>query len=272
MKDVEQYYDKAIEMIMEHGPRIILAFIVLIVGLLIIKLVVRALKRAFERSNVDQSLKSFLKSLVSILLKALLFISVASMIGIATTSFVAIIGAAGLAVGLALQGSLANFAGGVLILLFKPYKVGDFIEAQGHAGTVHEIQVFNTVVKTPDNKTIIIPNGPLSGGSITNYSTEEERRVDMTFGIGYNDDLLKAKTLLETAVQENNLILAEPPATIVVSELADSSVNFAVRVWCKSENYWKVFFGMTEKIKLLFDREGISIPFPQRDIHIFQEK
>ena len=194
------------------------------------------------------------------------------MVGIATTSFIALLGAAGLAIGLALQGSLANFASGVLILIFKPYKINDFIEAAGIKGTVHEIQVFNTVLKTPDNKTIIIPNSQVSAGTITNYSTEATRRVDMTFGIGYSDDIDKAKSVLSKLLKEDSRVLDNPEIMIVVSELADSSVNFSVRGWVKAADYWGVYFDMHEKVKKTFDKENISIPFPQTDVHLFQEK
>ena len=193
------------------------------------------------------------------------------MLGIETTSFVAILGAAGLAVGLALQGGLANFAGGVLILIFKPFKVGDFIDAQGHAGVVSEITVFTTVLKTPDNKTIIIPNGALSNGSMVNYSTEEKRRVDMVFGIGYGDDIAKAKQVLKRIVDEDERVLKDPAPQIVVAELADSSVNFNFRVWCTGSDYWSIYFDMNEKVKLEFDKEGVSIPFPQRDVHLYNQ-
>jgi len=272
MGNLEAYSTKAIELLMEYGPKLLLAIVVLLIGLWIVKLVVKAFRKAMEKGGMDVSLQGFLGSLVGILLKALLFISVASMVGIATTSFVAILGAAGLAVGLALQGSLANFAGGVLILLFKPFKVGDFINAQGHAGTVHAIQVFFTTLKTPDNKTIIIPNGALSNSSITNFSTEPQRRVDMTFGIGYADDIQKAKGILKRLVDVDERIMSEPEPAIVVSELADSSVNFAVRAWCNASDYWGIYFDMHEKVKQEFDKESISIPFPQQDIHVYQHK
>ena len=266
------YTDKAVELIMLYAPKLLLAIITLLVGLWVIKLIVRGLGKAMARSKVDVSLQKFLSSLLGILLKILLIISVASMVGIATTSFVAILGAAGLAVGLALQGSLANFAGGVLILLFKPFTVGDVIDAQGYVGKVHTIQVFNTILKTPDNKTIIIPNGPLSNGSITNFSTETRRRVDMTFGIGYDDDINKAREVLNGLVKNDSRILDDPEPQIVVSELADSSVNFAVRVWCDSADYWGIYFDMHEKVKMAFDQNGIGIPYPQTDVHLYTEK
>jgi len=270
MDNTQNYLNKAVELIMLYGPKLILAIIVLLLGLWIIKLISRVTTKSLERSKVELSLQKFSVNLISALLKILLFISVASMVGIATTSFVAIIGAAGLAVGLALQGSLANFAGGVLILLFKPFKVGDVIEAQGFLGKVDVIRIFNTVLKTFDNKTIIIPNGAISGGSITNYSTEPQRRVDMSFGVGYGDDIKKTKNVLQKLIADDNRILKEPAPLVALSELGDSSVNFVVRVWCSSADYWNIYFDMQEKVKLTFDQEGISIPFPQRDVHMYQ--
>ncbi len=265
------YMDTAVEMTMTYGPQLILAIVVLIVGLWIINRVVRLMGAGMERSNTEPTLAKFLCNLSSVGLKALLLISVASMIGIETTSFIAVLGAAGLAVGLALQGSLSNFAGGVLVLMFRPYKVGDFIDAQGVMGTVHEIQIFNTILKTPDNKVIIVPNGSISNGIITNFSMEATRRVDFVFGIGYSDDIAKAKATIERLVREDSRTLSDPEPQIVVSELADSSVNITTRVWVNAADYWGVFFDLTEKVKLTFDQEGISIPFPQRDVHVIQE-
>ena len=265
-----EYANIAKDYALEYGPPLLLAIVVLIVGLWIIKRVVNLVNRSLDKSETDPTLAKFLGSLISIIFKALLFISVASMVGIETTSFVAILGAAGLAVGLALQGSLANFAGGVLILLFRPYKVGDFVDAQGVAGVVNEIQIFNTVILTPDNKRIIVPNGAISNGIITNFSAEETRRVDFVFGIGYGDDIGKAKATLARIVAEDDRIFKDPEPTIVVSELADSSVNFTVRVWANAADYWGIYFDTTEKVKLVFDQEGISIPFPQQDVHMHQ--
>ncbi|MDH3642983.1 MAG: mechanosensitive ion channel [Gammaproteobacteria bacterium] len=269
-EQVSVYADTAIELLMTYGPKLILAIVVLIVGLWIIKRVVRLIGKGMERSNAEPTLAKFLSSLASIGLKALLLISVASMVGIETTSFIAILGAAGLAVGLALQGTLANFAGGALILLFKPYKVGDFIDAQGVAGTVAEIQIFNTVIKTADNKVIIVPNGSISNGIITNFSAEATRRVDFVFGIDYGDDIGKAKSVLERLVTEDSRTLADPAHVIVVSELGDSSVNITVRVWVNAADYWGLYFDLTEKVKLTFDQENISFPFPQQDVHMHQ--
>ncbi|MCF7981056.1 MAG: mechanosensitive ion channel [Pseudomonadales bacterium] len=270
MDMLQQHSEKIIELLLTYGPKFLLAVIVLIVGLWVIKKVVGLMNATMTKKEVELTLKSFLMSLTGILLKALLLISVASMVGIETTSFIAILGAAGLAIGLALQGSLSNFAGGVLLLFFKPYKVGDFIEIQGHAGTVHSIQIFTTMLKTGDNKTIIIPNGPIANGSIINFSAEPTRRVDMVFGIGYDDDIDKAKGILNRLIEADSRILKEPAAAILLGELADSSVNFNVRVWVNAADYWGVFFGMQEAVKKAFDAEGVSIPYPQRDVHLHQ--
>ena len=256
----------------KYGLKIILAVITLIIGLWIIRVLTRGLARNMEKREVDATLRQFLKSLLSMILKVLLVITVISMVGIEMTSFVAILAAAGFASGMALSGTLQNFAGGVMLIIFKPFKVGDFIDAQGYTGTVKSIQIFNTVLKTPDNKTIIIPNGGLSTGSMTNFSTEPTRRVDFTFGIGYGDDIDKAKSVIAGLVKADSRVLLDPEPFIAVSELADSSVNIVTRVWVNSADYWGVFFDLTEHVKKAFDKEGISIPFPQRDVHIYTEK
>jgi small conductance mechanosensitive channel len=270
MDMIEKNSEKIIEFLLVYGADLLLALIVLFAGFWIIKRVVALMQAAMTKKDVELTLKRFLVSLANIILKALLLISVASMIGIETTSFIAIIGAAGLAIGLALQGSLANFAGGVLLLMFRPYKVGDFIESQGHSGTVYAIQIFSTILKTPDNKTVFIPNGPIANGSITNYSTEATRRVDMQFGIGYGDDIDKAKKILQELVDADARILKDPAPAILLAELADSSVNFKVRTWVNAENYWGVFFDMHESVKKTFDKQGVSIPYPQQDVHMHQ--
>jgi len=245
---------------------------VLIVGTWVIRAITKGFGRLLDRSKTDSSLQPFLKGLVGILLKLLLIISVLGMIGIQMTSFIAILGAAGLAVGLALSGTLQNFAGGVMILLFKPYKKGDFIDAQGYTGTVNEIQIFNTILKTPDNKTVIIPNGGLSAASITNFSTEQFRRVDLTVGMGYGENIEHAKSVLNGIINSDIRILHEPAAPFIeVSELGDSSVNFAVRLWVEAANYWPVFFSMNEKVYNEFTKEKISIPYPQMDVHVINE-
>ena len=266
--NLETIMNKITELTLNYGPKLIAAIAVLIVGLWAIKGITRAVERNIENRDVDETLKPFLVSLVNILLKAMLVISVLSMLGIQMTSFIAVLGAAGLAVGMALSGTLQNFAGGAMILLFKPFKVGDFIDAQGYTGTVSEIQVFNTVLKTPDNKTVIIPNGGLSNSSMVNFSTEEERRVDWTVGIGYGDDADKARQVIQALCDQDARILKEPELTIAVSELGDNSVNFAVRAWVKSEHYWPVFFEMNENVYKAFDKEGLNIPYPQMDVHV----
>jgi small conductance mechanosensitive channel len=202
----------------------------------------------------------------------MVYITALGMLGVEMTSFIAILAAAGLAVGMALSGTLQNFAGGVMILLFKPFKKGDFIEAQGHSGTVNEIQIFMTILKTPDNKTIMIPNGPLSTGSLTNYSREPRRRVDWTIGIGYGDDVDKAYEVIRRLLDGDDRILDDPEPFIAVKELADSSVNFTVRAWVNASDYWGVFFRMNEEVYKTFDKEGLNIPYPQSDVHLFKEE
>lgn len=250
------------------GPKILYSIIVLLVGFWIVKKIANLVDRRLSKNNSDLSLRHFLTSLVSIVLKTLVIISSASMLGIATTSFVALLGAAGLAIGLALQGSLANFAGGVLILMFKPFRVGDVIEAQGFSGSVKKIEIFNTILTTPDNKTIIIPNGKLSNDAITNFSKEKLRRVDLSFGISYDDDIKLAKKVLDSIVKKHKLILKDPEPFVRLGKLDESSVNFTLRLWVKKEDYWSVFFDMQETVKLEFDKAKLSMPYPQMDIHM----
>lgn len=267
-EQIEKYVEMAKELVITHGLKVIIALVVLLIGLRIVKGITNVIGRAMEKRNVDESLRPFLSSLISVLLKVVLIISVISMIGIETTSFIAVLGAAGFALGLALSGTLQNFAGGVIILILKPFKVGDFIDAQGHMGTVKEIQIFSTIMKTPDNKTVIIPNGPLSTGSLTNFSTEPQRRVDMEFGIGYSDDIDLAKSVLNRLISEDERVLKDPAPQVVLSKLADSSVNFTVRVWADAGDYWGIYFDFHEKVKKAFDKEGVGIPFPQMDVHM----
>lgn len=262
--DVSQLWTNLLNMASLYVPKVLLAVLTLIIGFWVVRIIDKVIQKSMTMRHVDESVSKFLRNLAGILLKVVVVISSVSMVGVEMTSFVAILGAAGLAVGLSLQGSLANFAGGVLIIMFRPYKVGDFIEAQGYLGTVHDIQVFNTVLKTPDNKTIIIPNASLSNGNITNYTMENRRRVDFTFGIGYGDDILKAKGVIQRLISNDSRIHKEPEPLVAVSELADSSVNLVVRVWCDTSEYWNIYFDMLEKVKLAFDEEGISIPFPSR--------
>jgi small conductance mechanosensitive channel len=269
---VERYANMLGDLAVQFGTKLLVAVIVLIIGLWIIKRVIKLLDIAMRKKNVEITLHQFLHSIVSILLKAILIIIFASMVGVETTSLIAILGAAGLAVGLALQGSLSNFAGGILILFFKPFKAGDVIDAQGYVGVVQEIQIFNTILLTLDNQRVIIPNGLLSNGCVKNVFVESTRRVDLTFGISYGDDIKKARTVLQSVLDADERVLKSPGADIFVSAHADSSINMLVRPWTNSENYWPVYFGVIEEVKLAFDREGITIPFPQRDVHMISPK
>jgi small conductance mechanosensitive channel len=264
----EDITNQATEIALTYGPKVIAAIAVWIIGGWIIKIILNSIIKVMEKSNTEPSLKPFVVGLISMLLKVMLVISVLGMLGIEMTSFVAILAAGGLAVGMALSGTLQNFAGGVMILIFKPFKVGDVIDAQGHLGSVSEIQIFNTILKTPDNKTIIIPNGGLSTSSMTNYSTEPKRRVDWTVGVGYGDDLDKAREVIQRLCDNDDRILKDPAVFIAVSELADSSVNFTVRAWVNAADYWGVFFDMNENIYKVFGKEGLNIPFPQMDVHL----
>lgn len=268
MENYQNIIDTAFELILTYGPKIVLALIVLLVGIWIINRFARVTRRVMESRNVNISLIGFVSSLTSIGLKALLLVSVAGMIGIETTSFIAILGAAGLAIGLALQGTLANFAGGVMVLIFKPYKVGDLVEAQGHLGVIKEIHIFVTVLLSPENKTIIIPNGAISNGDITNYTTEGNIRIDMTFGIAYEANIKQAKDVLMNVMANHPNVLKDPAPFVGVSELADSSVNLAVRPYAKPEDYWTVYFDVYEAGKIALDEAGITIPFPQMDVHL----
>ena len=273
MEKFQEILAKVYELIVTYGMKFIMAIVVLIVGLIVIKWIVKALVRIMKKGNVNESLIPFLKSLTKVLLKVMLVISVMGMVGIQMTSFIAVLGAAGLAVGLALQGTLQNFAGGVMILLFKPYEVGNFIEAQGFMGSVKEIQIFTTVLTTPDNRKVIIPNSPLATGSITNFSAMPTRRIDFSFGIGYSDDIDKAKDILMKMAQKDERVLKEenPPA-VMVDALGDSAVNLKLRIWVKSEDYWSLWCDTQEGVKKQFDAAGISIPFPQRDVHLYNHK
>jgi small conductance mechanosensitive channel len=254
--------------IIEYGVQIIIAIVILIVGLWVVKIIQSGIRKALEKSGTDPSLAGFTLSLTGMALKIMVIIAVISQLGVETTSFIAILGAAGLAVGMALSGTLQNFAGGAMILIFKPFKAGDFIDAQGYMGTVSEIQIFNTILKTPDNKTIIIPNGGLSTGSMVNFSTEATRRVDWTFGIGYGDDADKAQEVIKGLLAQDSRVLKDPEIFCELSELGDSSVNFATRGWVNAGDYWGVYFDMNKKVYQEFDKVGLSIPYPQMDVHV----
>ena len=259
-----EYIEKLWLLVQEYAPQVISALVILLVGLLAIRLVVRGTKKVMKSRGVDVTLQKFLTDLLSWTLKVLLFVTVVSKLGVATTSFAAIIGAAGLAIGLALQGSLSNFAGGALIMIFKPFKVGDLIEAQGELGVVKEIQIFTTHINTPTNKLVIIPNGALSNGNITNYSAEGKLRVDLTIGVSYDSDIKHTKEILMNVLTSNPKVLKDPAPSVNVVELADSSVNFAVRPFSTVADYWDVYFGVTEDCKLALDAAGIEIPYPHQ--------
>ena len=252
----------------DFGINLITAIVIFFVGKWIVNLVVKGLLKAMQKSEVDTTLRRFVANLARMLLMLFVIIAAIGALGVKTASLVALIGAAGLAVGLALQGSLSNFAAGVLIVLFRPYKVGDWIEGGGVSGSVEEVQILTTVLKTGDNKRVIIPNSQIMGTTITNYSANETRRVDLVVGVSYSDDLDKVRKELEGLVAADDRILDEPAVTIAVSELADSSVNFVLRPWVNTSDYWGVYFGLTEAIKKRFDEVGISIPFPQQDVYI----
>ena len=256
----------------QYGMRLIGAIILLIIGFWVIKIVVKTASKGIDKKVEDASLKGFAKSFITIVLKVLLIISAMTVAGIPMTSFVALLGAAGLAIGMALSGTLQNFAGGVMVLVFKPFKVGDYIEAIGHAGVVKEIQIFNTILNTPDNRIIIIPNGKVYSESIVNYSKAETRRVDMIFGISYDDDVNKAKEIILDVIKTNENILTDPAPFLALKELGDSSVNIVVRVWVESPNYWPTYFYLNENVFEAFKKQKINIPYPQMDVHLKQLK
>jgi small conductance mechanosensitive channel len=255
-----------------YGMKALGALVILVLGLWVAKQIKKMVVKLMHRSKVDPTLISFVASLAHVTMQVFVIIAALEKLDVKTTSFVAILGAAGLAVGLALQGSLANFAAGVLMIIFKPFKVGEVVEAGGVLGTVREIGIFTTVIDTLDNRKTIVPNGKLTSDNITNYSANNTRRVDLVAGISYGDDIDKARTAIQVALAEVPGILETPAPDILVSAMADSSVNFAVRPWCKPADYWGVYFGVTEAIKKRFDAENITIPFPQRDVHLYENK
>ena len=270
--DINAAADHLIKTATVFAPRLVLALVFLIIGLFLITRVGRLIDSIVKKKGLDPSLSSFLGGMLTWSLRLMLLVSVASMIGIVTTSFVAVLGAAGLAVGLALQGSLANFAGGVLIMIFKPFKTGDFIIANGEQGTVKKIDIFATILTKLDNRRIILPNGPLAGGTIVNVTAEETRRVDLTIGISYNDDIQKTLGILIDMCQAHPKVLKDPTPFAGVTDYGDSSINLTIRSWVKQADYWEVFYELNKILKPTLDAEGVTIPFPQRDIHIFNEK
>lgn len=252
---------------MDWIVNIIFAIAIVVIGRMAVKWIVKQLRKMMVRSDLDPILVNFAGSIANAVLLLLVFIAALNQLGVDTTSLIALLGAAGLAIGLALQGSLQNFAAGVMMTVFRPFKLGDFIDAGGVTGVVEHIAIFSTTLKTGDNREIIIPNGQIYAGAITNFSARDTRRIDMVFGIGYDDDMLTAKQIMEEILQKHELVLADPEPVAAVAELADSSVNFNVRPWVKSDDYWGVRSDLIEKIKLAFDKNGISIPYPQMDIH-----
>ena len=264
----EKIWDEAVKLVVSYGPKLLLAIFVLVAGFWIIKKLTKLIAKLMEKRNVDISLRSFLHSIINVALKILLIISVLQMVGVETTSFVAMLGAAGLAIGMALQGSLSNFAGGVLILLFKPYKVGDLIEAQGYTGTVDDIQIFTTKLKTAQGRIIIIPNAALSNGNIVNHTVNGTNRVDIVFSIDYNADIDLAKQTLLDVAKNAPGALPDPPAVCVVYSLGDSSVNIRQSTYCNPPDYWDVYFYNMEQGKKALDKAGVNIPFPQMDVFI----
>lgn len=270
--DANKYSEQLIDIAWTWGPKLVTAILTLVIGLWVIGFLVRTFGKAMKKRNVDPSLSPFLKSLLGAILRIMLIISVIGMVGIEVTSLVAVLGAAGLAIGFALQGTLQNFAGGVIILIIKPFKVGDWVDTGSHSGTIHAIQIFNTFMKTPDNKTIVIPNGGLANSAITNFSTEPKRRVDWTFGVGYGDSTQKTRDTLMELINADERIISDPaPPFIALSELGDSSVNFVVRVWVEAADYWGVKFDMNEKVYNKFNEVGLNIPFPQMDVHVHKD-
>lgn len=264
--------EKAMTLGFEWGVRIAGFLLILIIGMWLAKIIKKSVVKAMGKKEVDPTLTKFLSSLIHVGLQAFIIVAALGHLNVSTASFVTIIGAAGLAVGLALQGSLANFASGVLMIIFKPISLGDFVEAGGVMGVVEEIGIFTTVMKSPDNKKIIVPNAQVMGGTITNFNANKIRRVDLVAGISYDDDIDKAKSVINEILAADERVLKDPAPTVAVVEMADSSVNLVVRPWCTGENYWGVYFGTTEAIKKRFDEADITIPFPQRDVHLYEHK
>ena len=265
--EVNKYSDMAITYASEYGMKIIAALLIFIIGKWAVNKITTVSKKLMLRAKVDETLVEFGESLVYFILLLMVVLASLNALGINTTSFIAVFGAAGLAIGLALQGSLANIGAAVLIIVFRPFKVGDFVEAGGATGTVDDVNLFSTIISPLDNRTVIVPNSSIVSGNITNYSNKKQRRVDHVFGIGYDDDLKLAKETLMEIMESDDRVLTEPAPFVAVSELGDSSVNFVFRAWVETADYWDVYFDMLERVKLTFDEKGISIPYPQMDVH-----
>lgn len=270
--DISKYTDLAIMYASEYGLKIIVAIAIFFIGKFIVKKIMTIMKNIMTKANVDRTLAEFLANVIYFTLLIVVILASLNTLGINTTSFLAVFGAASLAIGLALKDSLSNIGAAVLIIIFRPFNVGDYIDAAGASGTIEEINLFSTIMVTPDNKTIMIPNASIIGSNIINYSNKPTRRVSLVFGIDYNDDLKLAKETLMQIIKEDKRVLQEPAPFVAVGELADNSVNFVFRVWVKTEEYWDVHFDMLEKVKLAFDDKGISIPFPQMSIHLQEQK
>jgi small conductance mechanosensitive channel len=267
---MEVSVERLTDLFMFWGIKVVAAVAIFVLGRWISRVVYRIAEKVMQKRAVDVTVASFTGNLIYYALLAFFVVAAIGQLGIQTTSFIAVIGAAGLAVGLAMQGSLSNFAAGFLLLIFRPFQVGDYIEGGGTAGTVEKIQLFTTQLKTPDNKTVIVPNSGMTGSNIVNYSTKGTRRVDMVFGIGYGDDIDKAREIIREIISSDERVLKDPAPVVAVSALGDSSVDFVVRPWVQSADYFAVFWDVTEKVKKRFDEDGITIPFPQRDIHVYQ--
>lgn len=265
---MEEYLIQFEEILIKFIPRLVGAILVLLVGLWVIRFIMNTIRRTFDRKKIDPSLIPFLSTLISILLKISLFISVIAMVGVKATSFLAIIGSAGLAIGLALQGTLQNFAGGVVLLILRPFRVGHVVDVQGFLGIIHEIRMFHTIIHTFDKKVVYLPNGAVANSNMTNLSQQEDRRNEWTFGIAYGDNVKHAKEIIQQLIEDDERILTEPEPFIALHSLGNSSVNIVVRAWSKAENLWPVYFDMNEKVYNTFAEQGINIPFPQMDVHL----
>jgi small conductance mechanosensitive channel len=268
--DLEIVLQRIWELVTIYGLKVVAALVIMVVGRWAARAAGNLVRGMMRRANIDQTLRSFVGNLVNVTLLAFVVLAALSQLGIQTTSFIAVLGAAGLAIGLALQGSLANFAAGFLMIIFKPFGVGDYIEGGGVAGTVEEIQIFTTTLKTPDNKRVIIPNAKLTGDNIVNWSANGTRRIDFVFGIGYGDDIDKAKQIMQDVLAKDQRILKDPEPQVALLTLGESSVDFAVRPWVRVADYWGVYFQTMENMKKAFDANGITIPYPQRDVHVYQ--
>ena len=270
--NVQKITDTVIYWLSTYSLKLVAAILVLVIGKWLARKITNVIRKLLEKQQIDVTLVNFLENIIYYTLLIVVVIAAAGQLGINTTSFLTIVGAAGLAIGLALKDSLSNFASGVMLILFRPFRVGDVVNAAGVTGKVETISMFTTIMNTPDNQKIIVPNSAITSGTITNITANETRRVDLVIGIGYEDDISRAKDILARIIEEDERILSDPAPTIAVSELADSSVNFVVRPWVKTADYWNVYFDLTEKIKKTFDAEGISIPYPQTDVHLYPEK